>query len=305
MTINPSNITLRQLRAFKAVAETGSFTKAAEQLHLTQSALSGLIKEFESLLDLRLFDRTTRTLSLSIAGQHLYPIATKILYDVENMTNEVDRLKALESGVVKVAVSQQLAAAILPTVMAEFTAKFPNVKVILEDCSVEAVTDAVSAGTVDFGLGPEREISDSLSSELLFDLPFYVVMPKNHPFVSRSHVDWEDLKGETLITLSGSFNQLLMQDLPDDLAVMIKHSVHQVNFLTTAFSMVGQNLGLTFCLGYSRTRVAQNNLEMRLLTEPRLTRPTFLYRKRGRPLSDAARKFYVMLCQHVQEHDYS
>lgn len=304
MNINPSSVTLRQLRAFKAVAETGSFTKASEQLHITQSALSGLIKEFENLLDLRLLDRTTRTLSLSIAGQHIYPMVTKILYDVENMTSEVDRLKALESGTIKVAVSQQLAASILPKVMAEFIAKFPNIKVTLEDCSVEAVIGAVEAGTVDFGIGPEREIGDGLSSEILFELPFYVVMPKNHPFVNLGHVNWDELRHETLITLSGSFNQLLMQDLPKELAMMIEHSAHQVNFLTTAFSMVAQNLGLTFCLGYSRTRVAQNNLEMRLLTEPRLTRPAFLYRKRGRPLSDAAQRFYVMLCQHVQDNDY-
>lgn len=302
--MNPANVTLRQLRAFRAVVETGSFTKAAEQLHITQSALSGLIKEFEGVLDLRLFDRTTRTLSLSTAGQHIYPMATRILYDVENMASEVGRLKDLESGSVTLAVSQQLAASVLPTVMAQFIAKYPNIKVRLDDCSVDAVIESVNAGTVDFGIGPKRDIGDSLSGEMLFDLPFYVVMPDNHPFTTLSHVNWGDLKQETLITLSGSFNQLLIQDLPKEYADMIKNATHQVNFLTTAFSMVAQNLGLTFCLPYSRARVAQNGLEMRLLTEPRITRPAFLYRKRGRPLSDAAQKLYIMLCQHVQSGNY-
>lgn len=302
--MNLNTVTLRQLRAFKAVAETGSFTKAAEQLHITQSALSGLIKEFENLLDLRLFDRTTRMLSLSIAGQHIYPMVTRILYDVENMMIEVGRLKALESGSVKVAVSQQLAAAIFPKVMAEFVEKFPNIKVVLEDCSVDTVIKAVDTGTVDFGIGPRREIGDSLSCEMLLDLPFYVVMPNNHPLAQLSHIDWRDLKHENLITLSGSFSQLLVQDLPKDLTDMIENATYRVNFLTTAFSMVVQNLGLTFCLGYSRMRVAQHGLQMRLLTEPYITRPAFLYRKRGRPLSNAAQKLYVMLCQHVQNHSY-
>ncbi|MDO4427832.1 MAG: LysR family transcriptional regulator [Moraxella sp.] len=302
--MNPANVTLRQLRAFKAVTESGSFTKAAEQLHTTQSALSGLIKEFESTLDLRLFDRTTRTLSLSTAGQHIYPMVTRILYDIENMAAEVGRLKDLESGSVKVAVSQQLAASVLPAVMAHFSAKYPNIHVTLEDGSVDAVIESVNAGTVDFGISPERDIGDSLSGEMLFNLPFYVVMPENHPFTKLDHVNWCDLKHETLITLSGMFNQLLIQDLPEEHASMIKNATHRVNFPTTAFSMVAQNLGLTFCLPYSRTRVAQNGLQMRLLTEPRITRPAFLYKKRGRPLSDAAQKFYIMLCQHVQNGNY-
>ncbi len=78
-----------------------------------------------------------------------------------------------------------------------------------------------------------------------------------------------------------------------------------MNFLTTAFSMVSQGLGLTICLPYSRTRVAQNGFEMRVLASPRITRASYLYRLRGRTLSDAAYKFYVVLCQHLQSHDYT
>ncbi len=80
-----------------------------------------------------------------------------------------------------------------------------------------------------------------------------------------------------------------------------------MNFLTTAFSMVSQGLGLTICLPYSRTRVAQNGFEIRALASPRITRASYLYRLRGRgrTLSDAAHKFYVVLCQHLQSHDYT
>ena len=67
------NVTLRQLQAFVAVSQTGSFTLAAERLFITQSALSGLIKELEASLGLRLFDRSTRRLRLSVLGAELYP----------------------------------------------------------------------------------------------------------------------------------------------------------------------------------------------------------------------------------------
>ncbi|MGY6126859.1 LysR family transcriptional regulator (plasmid) [Paraburkholderia strydomiana] len=68
------NVTLRQLRAFRAVAEAGSFTDAAKQLHLTQAALSSLVKELEGIIGIRLFDRSTRSTKLSSAGADFFPL---------------------------------------------------------------------------------------------------------------------------------------------------------------------------------------------------------------------------------------
>ncbi|WP_049235888.1 LysR family transcriptional regulator [Moraxella canis] len=302
--MNPANITLRQLRAFRAVAETGSFTKAAENLHLTQSALSGLVKELEANLDLRLFDRTTRSLSLSATGKYIYPMVNRVLYDLETMATEVSRLKALENGVVKVAVSQQLAAAILPKVMAGFAAEYPNIRVSMLDTSVEGVIELVNTGEVDFGIGPERKVGDGISSELLFDLPFHIVISPSHPFSSQDSVRWCQLENETLIALAGSFSELLAADLPKTEAKYIQGAAYKVNFMTTAFSMVSENLGVTLCLPYSRQRVHQNGLQMRLLTEPLVTRASYIYRQRGRNLSEAAYKFYTELCKNLQEYDY-
>ena len=76
------NISIRQLTAFITVADNGSFTRASDQMHLTQSAVSGLIKELESSLGIVLFDRTTRQLSLSAVGRHLLPQARRVLNEM-------------------------------------------------------------------------------------------------------------------------------------------------------------------------------------------------------------------------------
>ena len=76
-------VTLRQLRAFTALARTGGFTRAAESLHITQSALSGLIKELESQLGVRLVDRNTRRIQLSEVGREFHSVATRILRDLD------------------------------------------------------------------------------------------------------------------------------------------------------------------------------------------------------------------------------
>ena len=93
--------TLRQLKAFVLVAEQNSFTKAAEILCLTQSALSGLIKELEQNLDVKLFDRTTRKLHLSDAGSRLLPQARRVLNEMSVLNEKVDNLKSLHQGHVR------------------------------------------------------------------------------------------------------------------------------------------------------------------------------------------------------------
>lgn len=127
------NISIRQLSAFISVADNGSFTRASEQMHLTQSAVSGLIKELESSLGIVLFDRTTRQLSLSVVGHHLLPQARRILNEMQLFENEASSLTSLAQGQVRLAVSQ-FAASSMPAVIAQFAKAYPDISVSLLDC---------------------------------------------------------------------------------------------------------------------------------------------------------------------------
>ena len=92
------NVTLRQLRAFLAVTRTGSFTLAAESLYITQSALSGLIKELEQVLGVRLFDRSTRRIQLSEVGRGIYPLIEKSLADLDGAL-DADHARVLQGDI--------------------------------------------------------------------------------------------------------------------------------------------------------------------------------------------------------------
>lgn len=130
------NVTLRQLRAFLAVTRTGSFTLAAESLYITQSALSGLIKELEQVLGVRLFDRSTRRIQMSEVGRGIYPLIEKILTDLDGALDEVANIKALKRGVVRVA-AQLMACAFARGDFGVCPRDFPNITVRLTDCAVE------------------------------------------------------------------------------------------------------------------------------------------------------------------------
>lgn len=295
------NFTLRQLVAFVTVYKAGSFTKAAEELHLTQSALSGLVRELETNLDLKLFDRTTRQLDLSVAGAQLLPAAMRVLNETAALHDEIQSLKNLEQGEVRIAVTQQLASAKLPKIMAHFKALYPQIRLEIIDCGVEAIQERVRDSTVDIGIGPERTLGHGLSQELLFDLPFHLAIPPGHPFHQRDYVTWADLKDEPLITLDGSFTDLLADDLLRESVKKLGAIEYKVRFMSTALSMVKHGLGLTLCLPYVREWVAQNHLLMVPIRAPEIRRKFFLYRRKNRNLSPAVEAFVQLFVAEIKK----
>lgn len=295
------NVTLRQLKAFVLVAEHNSFTKAAEILMLTQSALSGLIKELEQNLDIKLFVRTTRKMHLSDAGQRLLPQAKRVLNEVAVLDEKVAGLKSLHQGHVRLSVSQQLAASAMPQFIAKFCETYPNIQVTLVDCSIDDVVSQVENLETDLGIAPERHYSADVDAAVLFESSFYLVLPKMHPLANRKTVYWEDLLQEKLITLNGPFIKSLQNQLPEDISSRIFNPDFEVNYLSTALGMTRQGLGVTLCLLYAADWVKQNGLVMRPLYKPVVERKFLLYTNKNRDLSPAAMAFQEFVTQNSHE----
>ncbi|TAH40952.1 MAG: LysR family transcriptional regulator [Betaproteobacteria bacterium] len=295
------NITLRQLRAFIAVARTGSFTLAAESLFVTQSALSGLIKELEQSLGVRLFDRSTRRIQLSDVGRGIYPLIDKILLDLDGVLDEVANLKALKTGVVRVAAPQLMACTLLPEVIAAFGKDFPNVHIRLIDCAVESVASRVFSGEVDFGVGPERDPNSDIDAMPLFELPFHAVFPPGHALAARERIQWGDLVDYPLITLQGQFTERLSVDLHNAMRELDLDPNTTVTFMSTALSMVAAGLGVTICIPYAASLVRLYRLEMRPLIAPEVTRRFYVFTRNGRSLTPAAEALRAYLFRHIHE----
>ncbi len=285
------NVTLRQLRAFITVAQTGSFTQAAERLYVTQSALSGLIKELEQALGVRLFDRSTRKIQLSEVGSDVYPLIEQMLRDLDNVLNEVSNLKALKTGLVRIAAPQLLSCTLLPDLIVSFRARYPDVEIRLLDCAVESVTARVLAGEVDLGLGPERDPHSDLETTPLFELPFHAVLPPEHALAQRRTLRWEDLGSYPLIALQGQFTERLSLDLRPGSHEPALVPTMSVTFMSTALSLVAGGLGITLCMPYAASLVRLYNLEMRPLLEPEVRRRFHAFSRAGRSLSPAAERF--------------
>ena len=296
------NITLRQLRAFIAVARTGSFTLAAESLFVTQSALSGLIKEMEQMLGVRLFDRSTRRIQLTDIGREIYPLIDKILNDLDGVLDEVANLKALKKGVVRIAAPQLMACTLMPEVIAAYCREHPQVRIRLIDCAVESVTSRVFSGEVDFGVGPERDPNSDIVATTLFELPFAAVFPPGHPLGNLDTVRWADLVDHPLITLQGQFTERLSVDLRTAMRELDIDPNATVTFMSTALSMVAAGLGVTVCIPYAASLVRLYRLEMRPLVGPQVTRRFYAFTRNGRSPSPAAQSFLDFLFRYVEAH---
>ena len=289
------NVTLRQLRAFQAVARTGSLTLAAESLYITQSALSGLIKELEQTLGARLVDRSTRRVHLTDIGERLHPLLDGVLHDLDSALQQVVDHQAMKTGLVRVAASQLLASTLMPELIAEYRARYPMIQVRLVDVPVESVMARVFSGEVDLGIGPEREPNSDITSAHLFDGPFMAVMPPGHPLEQRRHLHWAHLLAHPVITLQGPFTERLAQDLRAAAPGLAFTPTAEVAYMSTALSMVKAGLGVGLCIPYAASLVEVYGLRMRPVGKPEIRRNFEVFTRRGRTLSPAAQGFLAFI----------
>lgn len=293
------NVTLRQLRAFVALAQTGSFTDAAAHLHITQSALSGLIKELEAVLGVQVVQRSTRKVGLTEVGREFHPLAQRLLQDLDGALDTIADLKTLKRGLVRVAAPQLMAAAVLPEVIALFRQVHPEVEVRLVDCLAEQLTPKLHSGEVDLVVGPEREVTPEVDAVLLFETPFVVVFPPDHPLKRQRRVTWAQALQYPVVALKGEYTHRLRMDLQGAVPQENLNPVKEVAFMTTALAMVAAGLGVTTCLPYAAQQIRLHGLHSRTLS-PAVRRRFYLFTRKDRPLSPAANGFAQNLLGHVQ-----
>ncbi len=298
------NVTLRQLRAFLAVARTGSFTLAAESLYITQSALSGLIKELEQTLGARLIDRSTRRVYLTEIGEHLYPTLEGVLHDLDGALRQAVDQRDMKTGLVRIAASQLLASTLMPDLIAAFQALHPMIQVRLVDTPVEAVMARVFAGEVELGIGPEREPNSDITSTRLFDGPFMAVFPAGHALDRHKHLRWADLASHPVITLQGQFTGLLIRDLRASAPELAFAPSTEVAFMSTALSMVKSGLGVALCIPYAASLIEVYGLRMRPVASPEVYRSFEVFTRRGRTLSPAAQSFLDFIGPRIRAMPY-
>jgi DNA-binding transcriptional LysR family regulator len=285
------NVTLRQLRAFVLVGRLGSFTKAADALHVTQSALSLLIRDLENVIGTRLVDRTTRNVSLTSAGSEFFASTARILEELAHAIGNVDQLIAKERGRVVIAAPLVLSSTLLPPILAGFKAAYPGVDLVLNDSLPGEVLPQVRNGTADLGIGTFSPSEEGLNRVLLMKEAMVAVFPASHAFARVSRLTWRDLADVPVLALRrGS----VFRDLAQVGFAAIRMPLtpaFEADYVGSLIGMAGANLGVAIVPGYATALGDRKRIQWRRLEKPLVEREILMVHRAGPTLAPAAKAF--------------
>ena len=285
----PMDVTLRQLRAYIAVLETGGFSQAAKAMHLSQAALSGLIKELEARVGVRLLDRSTRRVCASAVGEAFEPMARRVLSNLDEALESLTNLKELRRGLVRVAAPETLSCTLLPALIASYNSNHPGVDVRFDDVPIQQVLAGLQNGSTDIGFGPAGVIADeALEAHMICADPLWVALRPDDPLAAGASVNWKDLRDRPLINYMPNIAINVLSNVPPRHHPRELVPVHRVN---TALSMLRVRQGAVICPSMAESLVHGFGLIFLPLKQPTVRWRIALFARRRRSLSPAVESF--------------
>ena len=237
---------LRDLRYFVAVAQHRNFSRAAEQLHVSQPALSEQIRKLEDELGTPLFERTSRGAILTDAGEAFLPQARAVLAQADVAAESVRMVAEGVAGTLTIGFIDSAALGILPALIRRFTARYPNVKLRLRELGTRLQLAAVEAGEIDVGIVRGPVWNAGLAGRLIATESLLLALPGEHRLAGEEAVRLADLRDDGFITYPADRGAGLYEEtlrLCHDAGFEPK-IVQEANEITTIIGMVAAGLGV-------------------------------------------------------------
>ena len=279
---------LQNLMAFIQVSETGSFSRAAEKLYVTQPAVSKRITALEQALKVQLFDRIGKTVQLTEAGRALLPSARRIINELDESRRIISNLSGRVAGALRIGTSHHIGLHRLPPVLRSFTADYPEVELDIHFMDSEEACEAVLRGDLELAIAtlPSRP-DKKLTTHIIWHDPLDFVVGNQHPLAQQTEMTLADLLQYPAILPSQSTftRSLLEKELGVD-SGQLKIAL-ETNYLETIKMMV--SIGL----GWSVLPVSMLSPELQALhmTGFDIERKLGVVHHQQRTLSNAARAF--------------
>ena len=287
----------RELDVFLTLAQTLSFRRTAEQVHLSQPAVSSLIGRLEDALGVRLFDRTTRSVQLTGPGQVFVEQARLLRDQSDAAVQAVRNVADLQVGQVVLAALPSLAATVVPAAFARFAAQFPAIKLQVVDTLSGPAFDLVRAGQVEFALTAANPAYADLDYTPLASDGFVLLIPLA---AGTEPLRWAEVVDLAHISMPLPASVRQYAD-----AALLSHRIrfsprYEVEHLATINAMVAAGLGVAALPELAAAVAPQAGLVQRRLVEPDMPRPIGLVTRRGRSLSPASAAMVELLREEVR-----
>jgi len=188
-----------KLKVFCTVAETKSFSKTSQIIHLTQPAVSLQIQALEEQYETKLFDRSSSSINLTSAGEVLYSYSKNILAQYAELEKEIGKITGLIKGSITIGASTTIGNYILPSIVFNFKKAHPKIKMSILIRNTNRVLDLLTSGVVDFGLVEGETTRSKIKVETLLTDELVFIVPAVHPLAKKKSISILELMKEPFI----------------------------------------------------------------------------------------------------------
>lgn len=282
------------LEAFVAVAELGSFSRAAARLNLSQTALSHRLRKIEQELGVRLLARTSREVSLTESGQRILPQVKAQLGALDDLVSQLQDGARQARKRITFASVPTIAQYYLPQVMADFTRDFPDIDLNLRDRPAVELVEKVRSGEVEFGITMLGAAAWDLDAEPLMAEPYHLLVSRDHRLARQSSVRVSDLAGEVMVRIrTHSINRELVDVALAPVQDQIRWRYEVLN-AATALSLVMTGAAITV-LPRLTGRLGGDKVVGLPFAEVEVARQVGVVSRRGVPISAAGQHLLTLL----------
>ncbi|WP_432471723.1 LysR family transcriptional regulator [Amphritea sp. HPY] len=286
---------IKALRCFSNVARYSSFTRAAEQLHLAQPAVSMTIKRLEQQLGLTLFHRKERKISLTDEGHRLRLHADKILQAVNDAELEMQELTGLTNGEVRVGIPSMLGSYYFPPLLMGFRHRYPGLRLSVVEGGTARIQELLEQGELDIGIIVDELKPESLEGKIFLQEQMLVCVPQDHPLAQKQSISYQEFFAEELVLFKeGFFHRQVTEQIAKKLQLIPKISF-ETNLIPLIQAIVRQGFGISALL--NRAIEDAGDLIGIPFTEPVMLDLCIAWRK-GSYLSKANSAFVDYLLEH-------
>jgi DNA-binding transcriptional LysR family regulator len=284
--INPN---LKHLRIFVEIARRGSFRNAALALHSSEPAASQAIAQLESLLAVRLLDRTTRSVRVTEAGAAFLVDAERLIEGMDHSISTLREFATSGRGRVSLACLSSTVYRLLPPALAEMKRRHPGINVVFRDDNMRGILHSLDTGECDVAI-----VSDGASNKRGLSIPlvadaFQVVFPADHPLARQRHISGADLVGTELVLLRrGSGIRDAFDRAVERLGIEL-NVIHETTQIHTLLGLVEFGFGVTVLPSMLCPAPANTAFAVRPLRRPAVGRKLGLVFPAGKEPSFAAR----------------
>jgi len=289
------NLSLRQLRVFEAVARHLSYTRAAEQLHLSQPAVSMQVRQLEEEIGLSLFERLGKGVTLTEAGREVFDYSCTIGRTLQDLEEVVAAMKGVDRGRLSIAVASTVNY-FAPRVLAHFHQHYPGIELQLDIANRERLVRLLEGNSVDLVLMGQPPDEVDLESEVFLDNPLVIVAPPDHQLVAARRIPLAAIEEEVFVMREpGSGTRQALERHCAEHGVQLRQGM-QMTRNEAVKQAVRAGLGLSVVsLHTIELEIETGRLAILDVEGFPLPRHWFLVYRRGKRLSPAARAFRDMI----------